>query len=153
MNRREFVTLSCATVAWVRAAPTLPSFLVLLPAAAADQQPGKVPNVRYLSPGSASDAGRVRRFEALRQGVRELGYVEGQNISLEPRWAEGRYDRYPALLADLIRLDVRVIVAVGGNATQAAQQATRTIPIVMSVVIDPVRSGIISSLARPEGNV
>ena len=113
----------------------------------------KVPRVGYLAPGSSSDPARLRRFEAFRQGLRELGYVDGRNISLESRWAEGKYDRYPTLLADLVRLKVQVIVAVGGNATQAAQQATRTIPIVMSVVLDPLGSGLVSSLARPGGNV
>jgi putative tryptophan/tyrosine transport system substrate-binding protein len=120
---------------------------------AAAQPPEKVPRVGYLSPGSSSDPARLRRFEAFRQGLRELGYVEGRNISLESRWAEGKYDRFPTLLADLVRLKVQVIVAVGGNATQAAQQATRTIPIVMSVVLDPLGSGLVSSLARPGGNV
>ena len=120
---------------------------------AAAQPPEQVPRVGYLSPGSSSDPARLRRFEAFRQGLRELGYVEGRNISLESRWAEGKYDRFPTLLADLVRLKVQVIVAVGGNATQAAQQATRTIPIVMSVVLDPLGSGLVSSLARPGGNV
>jgi len=121
--------------------------------AAGAQQAGKVYRVGYLSPGSPSDPGRQRRFEAFRQGLRELGYVEGQNIAIESRWAEGQYDRYSALAADLVRLKVDVIVAVGGRATQDAQQATRTIPIVMSVVIDPVGSGLVASLARPGGNV
>jgi putative ABC transport system substrate-binding protein len=71
---------------------------------AAAQPPEKVPRVGYLVPGSSSDPARLRRFEAFRQGLRELGYVEGRNISLESRWAEGKYDRYPALLADLVRL-------------------------------------------------
>jgi putative ABC transport system substrate-binding protein len=79
--------------------------------------------------------------------------VEGQNIAIEPRWAEGKYDRLPALAADLVRLKVDVIVAQSGAATKAAQQATRTTPIVMSVVIDPLGSGLVSSLARPGGNV
>jgi putative ABC transport system substrate-binding protein len=79
--------------------------------------------------------------------------VEGQNIAIESRWAEGKYDRYPALAADLVRLKVDVIVAQGGAATQAVQQATRTIPIVMSIVLDPVGSGLVPSLARPGGNV
>jgi putative tryptophan/tyrosine transport system substrate-binding protein len=120
---------------------------------AAAQPAAKVPRVGYLSPGSSSDPARQRRFEAFRQGLRELGYVEGQNIAIESRWAEGQYDRYSALAADLVRLKVDVIVAVGGRATQDAQQATRTIPIVMSVVIDPVGSGLVASLARPGGNV
>jgi putative ABC transport system substrate-binding protein len=81
------------------------------------------------------------------------GYVDGQNIAIEPRWAEGQYDRYPALAADLVRSKVDVIVAQGGTATQAAQQATRTIPIVMMFVIDPVGIGLVASLARPGGNL
>jgi ABC-type uncharacterized transport system substrate-binding protein len=109
--------------------------------------------VGYLSPGSSSDPARLRRFESFRQGLRELGYVEGQTIAIESRWAEGRYDRYPALAGDLVRLKVDVIVTVGGAATQAAKQATRTIPIVMSVVIDPLGGGLVPSLARPGGNV
>ncbi len=127
--------------------------LLAAPLAAGAQQAGKVYRVGYLSPGSPSDPGRQRRFEAFRQGLRELGYVEGQSITIESRWAEGKYDRYSALAADLVRLKVDVIVAVGGRATQDAQQATRTIPIVMSVVIDPVGSGLVASLARPGGNV
>jgi putative ABC transport system substrate-binding protein len=129
------------------------SLLVVPLAAAAAQSPEKVPRVGYLSPGSPSEPFRQRRFEAFRQGLRELGYVEGQNIALESRWAEGKYERYPALAADLVRVQVDVIVTVGGAATQAAQHATRTIPIVMSVVNDPVGSGLVPSLARPGGNV
>jgi putative ABC transport system substrate-binding protein len=112
-----------------------------------------VPRVGYLNPGSTSDAARQRRFEAFRQGLRELGYVEGQNIAVESRWAEGKYERYPALAADLVRSKVDVIVAQGGAATQAAQQATRKIPIVMSLVNDPLGSGLVASLAHPGGNV
>jgi len=132
---------------------TLAGGLLAAPLAAEAQPREKVPRVGYLSPGSSSDPARLRRFEAFRQGLRELGYVEGQNIAIESRWAEGKYDRYSALAADLVRLKVDVIVAVGGRATQDAQQATRTIPIVMSVVIDPVGSGLVASLARPGGNV
>jgi ABC-type uncharacterized transport system substrate-binding protein len=120
---------------------------------AAAQSPKKVPRVGYLNPGSPSDPLSQRRLEAFRQGLRELGYVEGQNIAIEFRWAEGQYDRYPALAADLVRSKVDVIVAMSGAATQAAQQATRTIPIVMSLVNDPVGSGLVASLARPGGNV
>ena len=132
---------------------TLVGGLLAAPLAAEAQPREKLPRVGYLSPGSPSEPLRRRRFEAFRQGLRELGYVEGQNIVIEPRWAEGKYDRYPALAADLVRLKVDVIVPVGGAATQAVQQATRTIPIVMSVVIDPVGSGLVASLARPGGNV
>src|SRR5882672_1722344 len=131
----------------------LASGLLAVPLAVEAQQAGKVPRVGYLSPGSSSDPVRLRRFEAFRQGLRELGYVEGQNIVLEPRWAEGQYARYPALVADLVRLKVGVIVVVGGTATKAAKEVTRTVPIVMSLVVDPVGSGLIPSLARPGGNV
>jgi putative tryptophan/tyrosine transport system substrate-binding protein len=139
MERRAFIRLIAGSLL---AAPL-----------AAEAQPRKAPRVGYLSPGSPSDPGRQRRFEAFRQGLRELGYVEGQNIAIEPRWAEGKYDRYSALAADLVRLKVDVIVAVGGRASQDAQQATRTIPIVMSVTIDPLGIGLVASLARPGGNV
>jgi putative ABC transport system substrate-binding protein len=120
---------------------------------AAAQPPEKVSRVGYLNPGSSSDPLRQRRLEAFRQGLRELGYVEGQNIAIESRWAEGKYDRYPALAADLVRLKVDVIVAQSGEATQATRQATRTVPIIMSLVMDPVGSGLVASLARPGGNV
>src|SRR5712692_7602138 len=120
---------------------------------AAAQPAGKVPRVGYLITGSHSDPQRQRLFEAFRQGLRELGYVEGQNIAIESRWAEGKDDRLPALAADLVRSKVDIIVAQSGAATQAAQQATRTIPIVMSLSNDPVGSGLVASLARPGGNV
>ena len=127
-------------------------FAVALATAAA-QPAEKMPRVGYISPGSPSDPVRQRRLDAFRQGLRDLGYVEGQSIAIESRWAEGKYDRYPALAADLVRLKVHVIVAVGGRASQVAQQATRTIPIIMSVVIDPLGAGLVSNLARPQGNV
>src|SRR5713101_5899843 len=120
---------------------------------AAAQRPEKASRVGYLTAGSHSDQGRQRRFEAFRQGLRDLGYVEGQNIAIESRWAEGKYDRYPALAADLVRWKADVIVAVGGAAAKAVQQATKTIPIVMSLVNDPVGSGLVPRLARPGGNV
>jgi len=123
-------------------------------ASPAEAQPSeKVARVGYLSPFSQSDPMRQRTFEAFRQGLRDLGYVEGRNISLEPRWSDGKYDQLPALAAGLVRLKVDVIVTVGGAATRAAQQGTKTIPIVMSTVIDPLRSGLVTSLARPGGNV
>ena len=136
--------------------PATAVVLLLLAASlgtAAAQPAGKVPRVGYLLAGSHSDPQRQRLLEAFRQGLRELGYVEGQNIAIESRWAEGQYDRYPALAADLVRSKVDVIVAQSGAATRAAQQATRTIPIVMSLSNDAVGSGLVASLARPGGNV
>ncbi len=136
--------------------PATVVILLLLSASlgtAAAQPREKMPRTGYLSPGFATDPIRARFLEAFRQGLRELGYVEGQNIAIESRWAEGVYDRLPALAADLVRSKVDVILASSGAATQAARQATMTIPIVMSLVNDPVGSGLVASLARPGGNV
>src|SRR5713226_1620903 len=117
---------------------------------AAEAPAGKVPRIGFLSPTSPSDAGRLAAF---REGLRELGYVEGQNIKIESRWAEGNYDRLPGFAADLVRLKVDVIVTYGTPAAQAAKRATGTIPIVMALIIDPVASGLVTSLARPGGNL
>ncbi len=136
--------------------PTTAVVLLLLSAflgTAAAQPPEKVPRVGHLVAGSHSDPQRQRLLEAFRQGLRELGYVEGQSIAIECRWAEGKDDRFPALAADLVRSKVNVIVTSSGAATQAAQQATTTIPIVMALANDPVGSGLVASLARPGGNV
>jgi putative ABC transport system substrate-binding protein len=122
--------------------------LILAPLAAEGQQPGKVWRIAYL--GSASASGRV---EALRAGLRDLGYLEGKNIVIEYRGAEGKYDRLPDLAAELVRLKVDVIVTGGTQSTQAAMKATTTIPIVMVGTGDPLRSGLVASLARPGGNV
>ena len=127
--------------------------LVLLevPLAVEAQQAGKVPRLGILWPYSSSVASPFA--EAFRQGLRDAGYVEGQNILVEERWAEGSFDRLPSLAAELVRLNVDVIVTASTPAVQAAQQATKTIPIVMTLVSDPVESGIVASLARPGGNV
>jgi len=120
---------------------------------AAAQQAKKVPRIGYLS---ASDAARESsRVEAIRLALRELGYIEGQNIAFEYRYAAGKRDRFPELAADLVRLKVDIIVVVGGNRIiPAAKNATKTIPIVMTGAgLDPVEAGFVESLARPGGNV
>jgi putative ABC transport system substrate-binding protein len=114
------------------------------------QQAKKVPRIGYLSPASVSPSSAW--IEAFRQGLRELGYVEGQNIAIEYRWAEGKADRLPDLAAELVRLKVDVIVVVG-PAAAAAKKATKTIPIVTASAADPVASGLVDSLARPGGNI
>ena len=115
------------------------------------QQPTQVPRIGYLSASSASSISF--RVEALRQGLRELGYVEGKNIVIEQRYAEGKPDRVPALAAELVRLTVNVIVTAGPLPTRAAKEATVTIPIVMTNEGDPVGTGFVASLARPGGNI
>ena len=125
--------------------------LLAMPVAAAAQQPAKVHRIGFLSQGSSS--GFRHFWEAFRQGLRELGYVEGRNIALESRWAEGRFERLPDLAAELARLKVDVILAGGTPSALAAKNATRTIPIVMVNVADPVRAGLVASLARPGGNI
>ncbi len=117
------------------------------------QQPTKVPRIGYLS--SQEPARESTRFEAIRLALREVGYVEGQNIVIESRYAEGKRDRYSELAAELVRLKVDIIVVVGGAMTvRAAKNATKTIPIVMTGAgRDPVEAGLVESLARPGGNV
>jgi putative ABC transport system substrate-binding protein len=129
------------------------SMLLALPFPAQAQQPKKVPRIGYLAPGdAASDSARA---EGIRLALHERGYVEGQNIAIEYRYAEGKRDRYPELLAQLVSLKVDIIVAAGGDILiQAAKNATKTIPIVMvGAGADPVEAGLIESLARPGGNV
>ena len=131
----------------------LPIAVLVVPLCGEAQQAATLPRVGFLFPASLSDP-RIPPFpRAFRQGLHELGYVEGQNIAIEFRWAEGQYDRLPGLAAELVRLKVNVIVAAGLPATQAAKQATETIPIIMMNVGDPVASGIVASLARPGGNI
>jgi putative ABC transport system substrate-binding protein len=115
------------------------------------QQAGKVPRIGFLS-GSTPSSMKART-EAFRQGLRDLGYVEGKNIVIEWRFGEGKRDRFPALAAELVRLKVDLIVTAGALVTRAAKEATSTIPIVMAQDPDPVGSGFIASLARPGGNI
>ena len=115
------------------------------------QQPKKVPRIGILSSGSPSSSKEV--VEPLQQGLRDLGYIEGQNITIEHRYAEGIAERLPNLAAELVQLKVDIIVVSGSPSTQAAMNATKTIPIVMTNANDPVGIGLVASLAHPGGNV
>jgi ABC-type uncharacterized transport system substrate-binding protein len=134
MRRREFITLIGGAAAW--------------PLAARAEQPRKVWRLGVLQPGAPPEP----LLEAVRDGVRELGYMEGRDIVLEVRWAEGKHDRLAGLAAELVGLKVDVIYAFTTPPALAARRATTTIPIVFSGVGDPVGSGLVASLARPGGN-
>jgi putative ABC transport system substrate-binding protein len=135
MERRTFLTM-------------VPASLLAAPRAAVAQQAAKAARIGFLS----ISGGRIPTMD-ISPGLRELGWIEGQNIAIEYRWAANSEDRLPALAAELVRLKVEVIVTSGTPAAQAAKRATTTIPIVMTFVADPVGSGLVSSLARPGGNV
>ena len=130
---------------------SLLTFFMLTVSLAQAQQPAKIPRIGFLF-GSSLSANSARH-EAFRQGLRELGYVEGKNIVIDWRSAEEKLDRLPALAADLVRLKVDIIVTGGSSPTRAAKEATTTIPIVMAQDADPVGSGFVLSLARPGGNI
>ncbi|HEV8720620.1 MAG TPA: ABC transporter substrate-binding protein [Candidatus Binatia bacterium] len=115
------------------------------------QQPMKIPRIGFLS--ATSPSAIAARVEAFRRGLRELGYVEGKNIVIEWRYAEGKLDRLGELAAELVRLKVDVIVSAGPPPTRTAKQATATIPVVMAMDTDPVGNGFVASLARPGGNI
>ncbi len=125
--------------------------LTVCGAVAQAQQPKKVPRIGYLT--GATPDGQSARIEAFRQGLRELGYVEGKNVVIAYRYAELKPDRLTALAAELVRLKVDVIVTGGSGLTRAAKNATNTIPIVMAQDNDPVANGFVASLARPGGNI
>ena len=129
------------------------AMLFALCLSASAQQPKKVPRIGYLS--ARDPASESTRAEAIRLALRERGYIEGQNIAIEYRYAEGKPDRLPELAAELVRLKVDIIVVAGGARTiRAAKNATKTIPIVMmGAGLDPVEAGLVESLARPGGNV
>jgi putative ABC transport system substrate-binding protein len=117
------------------------------------QQSKKVPRIGILLPGSPDSEVSLSFLQAFRQGLHELGYAEGQNLATEYRYADGMSKRFPDLAAELVRLKVDVIVTTAGSPARAAMQSTTTIPIVFTQVTDPVAEGIVTSLARPGGNI
>src|SRR5215467_16127219 len=125
--------------------------VLLITGSAEAQQARKVPRIGYLTATSLSS--NVARIDAFRQGLRELGYVEGKNILIEWRSGEGKLERQGELAAELVRLKVDVIITSGPTITRAAKEATVTIPIVMAFDSDPIGNGFIASLARPGGNI
>src|SRR5262245_72988 len=140
MDRRAFISM-------------VGSSILAAPIAGKAQHAASAPRIGFLISTSQSDPRMPRFFQAFRQGLREVGYVEGQNIAIEYRWADGEYDRLPRLAAELVRLKVNVILAGVPAAIQAAKQATETIPIVITGAADPVAAGFVASLARPGGNI
>jgi putative tryptophan/tyrosine transport system substrate-binding protein len=137
MKRREFIILSGTVIAW--------------PLAARAQRAGKLPTIGFLVAGTPSTYSLW--FAALVERLRELGWIEGRNVAIEYRWAEGRNERYAEIAAEFARLKVDVIVTVTTPAALAAKQATAVIPIVFAAVTDPVGTGLVASLARPGANV
>jgi len=135
MKRREFITLLGCATAW--------------PLVARAQ--GGIPRVGFM--GNSTAALEVNLVDSFREGLRELGYEEGRNIAIEYRWADGRYERFAALVAELIAAKVDVIVTAGTPAALAVKKATSTVPLVMVAVGDPVGTGLVPSLARPDGNL
>ncbi|MFZ0851326.1 MAG: ABC transporter substrate-binding protein, partial [Hyphomicrobiaceae bacterium] len=138
MRRREFITLLGGTMAaW--------------PLGARAQQPGKMPTIGFL--GESTQSGQRQWAAAFVQRLRELGWIEGRNIAIEYRWAEGRNERFAELVSELVRLKVDAILTQGTPAVLAAKQATSIIPIIFAIAGNPVANGLIASLAQPGGNV
>jgi len=138
MQRREFITLLSGIVAaW--------------PLAARAQQPAKIPRIGFL--GNSTATMEANLIGPLRDGLRELGYEEGRNVIIEFRWADGKYDQFPALVAELLAAKVDVIITAGTPATLAIKKATSTVPLVFIAVGDPVGTGVVPNLGRPGGNI
>jgi putative tryptophan/tyrosine transport system substrate-binding protein len=138
MRRRDFITLLGGTAAaW--------------PLATHAQQPAKLPTIGYLAPGTPEIQGRW--WAAFVEQLRVLGWIEGRNVAIEHRWAEGRSERYTEIAAEFVRLNVEIIITDGSTAIAAAKRATPVIPIVFAAAGDPVATGLVASLARPGGNV
>jgi putative ABC transport system substrate-binding protein len=137
MRRRAFIRLLGSGAAW--------------PLAARAQQAGKVPRVGFM--GNSTAALEANLLEPFRAGLRELGYQDGRNIVIEYRWADGKYEQFPALVAELLAVPVDVIVTAGTPAALAVKKATSSVPLVMIAVGDPIGTGIVPSLARPGGNI
>src|SRR5262245_32902276 len=135
MRRREFITLVGSAVAW--------------PLRAHAQQ--KIPRIGFM--GNSTAALETNLVDAFREGLRELGYEEGRNIAIEYRWADGNYDRFPMLAAELIATKVDAIVTAGTPAALAVKSATTTVPLIMVAVGDPIGTALVPSLARPGGNL
>jgi putative ABC transport system substrate-binding protein len=131
---------------------TLCAFLLAVGVSGEAQQRGKVPRIGYVS-GSGDPINPGPSVEAFRQGLRELGYIEGKNIMAEYRYSGGKSDRMPSLVAELVQLNVDVLVCNDPSAIRAAKRATKTIPIVMVTTQDPIAAGLVASLARPGGNI
>jgi putative tryptophan/tyrosine transport system substrate-binding protein len=129
------------------------ALVLALGAMAQAQQPKKVPRIGYLVTGFSSSSSSSLNLEAFRQGLRDFGYIEGKNIQIESRYAEGKLDRLPSLVAELVQPKVDVLISGTLVAIRAAKQATNTIPIVMVLSVDPVATGLVDSLARPGGNI
>ena len=125
--------------------------ILLAPLATQAQQSGKVHRIGFL--GNSTAALEANLVGPFREGLRDLGYVEGRNVLIEYRWAEGKYERFPALIAELIAMKIDVIVTAGTPATLAVKKATTSVPLVMVAVGDPVGTGIVASLNRPGGNI
>src|SRR5262245_10525292 len=138
MDRRAFITMVGGSI-------------LVAPLTAEAQQTGKIPRIGILAVGVPTTY--VSRYEAFRQGLREFGYVEGQSIAIEFRYAEGKYERLYDLAAELVRLNVDAIVVASSPETDAAKRVTTSTPIVFAIHAEPVGSGHVASLARPGGNI